>query len=74
MIKISTIVDSVVYDEKSLAITSIKLISVPNGILKEVYGEDIFSAGKAKGKSLRFLYKECKFMLIKGQPDRYKEI
>ena len=69
-----TYILSVVYDEKSLAIKSIKLISIPNGILKEVYGEDVFTAGKAKGESLRFLYKKCKFSLIKGQPDRYKEI
>lgn len=49
------------------------LISVPNGKLKEVYKDKIIGAGKSKGRSFRYEYKENPyFQLIKEKPKRIK--
>lgn len=63
----------VVYDDKTLEIVSILLISIPNGELNKVYNKSIVSAGKGFGKSFRFKYK-CYFNLLENNKLRYSFI
>lgn len=55
-----TYILNVIYGDKkdNFEIIAILLIAVPNGELKEIYGEEIIGAGKNKGKSFRFEYKK----------------
>lgn len=49
------------------------LISIPNDQLKKIYKDNIIGAGKTKGTSFRYEYKENPyFQLIKGKPTRLK--
>ena len=71
-----TYVLSVVYNDDFKKIASITLISIPNGELKEHYGDSYIKKGKIKDKSIRFSYRECKFELLEGENKipRYKQI
>ena len=66
-----TYVLNVIYgDEKdNFKIIAILLIAIPNGKLKKIYGDKIIGAGKNKGKSFRFEYKNSPYFktLDKGQ-------
>ena len=63
----------VVYDDKTLEVVSILLISIPNGELNKVYNKSIVGAGKGFGKSFRFKYK-CSFNLLGNDKLRYSFI
>ena len=63
----------VVYDDKTLEVISILLISIPNGELNKVYNKSIIGAGKGFGKSFRFKYK-CSFNLLGFDKLRYSFI
>ena len=63
----------VVYDDKTLEVVSILLISIPNGELNKVYNKSIVGAGKGFGKSFRFKYK-CSFNLLGFDKLRYSFI
>ena len=47
----------IVHNPETLEIIAILLISIPNGQLYGLYGDDIIGAGKIKGHSLRYRYK-----------------
>ena len=63
----------VIYDDKTLEVVSILLISIPNGELNKVYNKSIIGAGKGFGKSFRFKYK-CSFNLLGSDKLRYSFI
>ena len=63
----------VVYDDETLEVVSILLISIPNGELNKVYNKSIVGAGKGFGKSFRFKYK-CLFNLLGSDKLRYSFI
>ena len=63
----------VVYDDKTLEVISILLISIPNGELNKFYNKSIVGAGKGFGKSFRFKYK-CSFNLLGFDKLRYSFI
>lgn len=64
-----------VHDATTFEIIAILLISIPNGQLYRVYGNDIVGAGKIKGKSMRYEYKNNFFFCtLKGKPHRVKFI
>lgn len=70
---------NIIYDikQENVEIKVILLISVPNGRLFEIYGNDIIGSGKSgyEGKGFRYLYsKNPKFELIKGKPYRVRTI
>ncbi|MBW7959945.1 hypothetical protein B6D29_03865 [Microgenomates bacterium UTCPR1] len=70
-----TYIVNIIYDDKSdnFKVLAVILISVPNGKLKEVYKDKIIGAGKSKGRSFRYEYKENPyFQLIKEKPKRIK--
>jgi hypothetical protein len=72
-----TYVLNIVYDDSQpeLQIKTIILVSVPNGKLKSIYGKDIIGAGKSKGKSFRFEYKNKPyFELLENKSLRVKVI
>lgn len=53
----------ILYDEKDLNIQCIFITCMPNGKLSKVYGSDILSAGKNRGK-IRFNYSSCKYFKL----------
>ena len=61
-----TYVLNVIYgdEESNFEIIAILLIAIPNGRLKEIYGDSIIGAGKNKGKSFRFEYKNSPYFKI----------
>lgn len=62
----------ILYDESNLDIQTIAITCMPNGELNDVYGDDIISAGKNKGK-IRYNYSRAKyFKLLKDNPLRTK--
>ena len=72
-----TCVINIIYHEEqnSFNIKAIYLISIPNGKLYSVYGDDIIGQGKNKGKSFRFVYKNNPiFSTLETKPFRIKRI
>lgn len=70
-----TYILNIIYEDSNddFKIIAVILISVPNGLLKKVYKDKIIGAGKSKGKSFRYEYKENPyFQLIKNKPMRIK--
>jgi hypothetical protein len=70
---------NIIYDlkEDNIDIKAILLISVPNGQLYKIYGDDIIGSGKSgyEGKGFRFLYyKKPKFELLNKNPLRIRVI
>jgi hypothetical protein len=64
-----------VHDATTLEIIAILLISIPNGQLYRVYGNDIVGAGKIKGKSMRYEYKNNFFFnTLEDKPHRVRFI
>lgn len=64
---------NIIYDDKSenFKIIAVILISVPNGQLKNIYKDKIIGAGKTKGSSFRYEYKNNPyFQLLKNKPLR----
>lgn len=62
----------ILYDENNLDIQTIAITCMPNGALNDVYGDNVISAGKNKGK-IRFNYARVKeFELLDGKPMRTK--
>lgn len=62
----------ILYNETNLDIQTIAITCMPNGELSEIYGDDVISAGKNKGK-IRFNYSKVKnFKLLEGKPLRTK--
>ena len=63
-----TYVINVVYEESNsdFNIKSVYIISIPNGLLYNLYKDDIIGQGKTKGKSFRFVYSKCPFYKTLG--------
>lgn len=62
----------ILYNETNLDIQAIAITCMPNGELYEVYGDEVISAGKNKGK-IRFNYSKVKeFKLLEDKPLRTK--
>ncbi len=70
-----TYIIQIVYDkleDGNLKILSIILISVPNGKLKKVYGNEICGGSKNKNEAFRYYYKRNPFFqLLKEKPFRF---
>lgn len=65
---------TILYDEDTLDILNINLLSMPNGALKETYGSDVLKAGKNPGK-IRFNFSKAdEFRLLDGKPKRVKVV
>jgi hypothetical protein len=65
---------TILYDEKNLKTLNINILSMPNGCLRDVYGDDVLAAGKNPGK-IRFNFSKVnKFELIDGKPARVKVV
>jgi hypothetical protein len=65
---------TILYDEASLNILNINLLSMPNGLLKSVYGSKVLKAGKNPGK-IRFDFsKTSEFELLESRPKRVKVV
>jgi len=65
---------TILYDDISLEILNINLLSMPNGILEKHYKHKPLKAGKIKTEA-RFNFKKVsKFELLKNQPNRVKVI
>lgn len=63
----------IIHNPKTLDIIAILLISIPNGQLYDLYGDKIVGAGKSKGESFRFRYKEKpRFESLLDKPHRVK--
>ena len=56
-----TYIIQIIHDIKSMDIISVLLICIPNGQLYNVYGNDIVGAGKGKGISMRYEYKDIPY-------------
>ena len=72
-----TYVINIIYSEENgnFKIKAIFLISIPNGKLYPIYGDDIIGQGKVLEKSFRFVYKNNpRFITIAGKPWRVKKI
>ena len=71
-----TYVLNVIYGDKkdNFEIIAILLIAVPNGKLKEIYGNKIIGAGKNKGKSFRFEYKNSPYFKMIDENKMIKRI
>ncbi|MEP0862190.1 MAG: hypothetical protein HRF52_12215 [Ignavibacterium sp.] len=72
---------NIIYDYnlelENIEIKAIILICAPNGLLRDVYKNNIISAGKTghKGKGFRYEYKNCPyFKLLEDKPKRYRLI
>ena len=66
---------NIIYDDRNqnFHILTVLLVCIPNGLLKEIYGNNIIGAGKRKGKSFRYDYKNNPyFQLIDKKPFRIK--
>ena len=62
----------ILYDESNLDIQTIAITCMPNGELSSIYGDDVISAGKNKGK-IRYNYSKVKyFELLENKPSRTK--
>ena len=65
---------TILYDEDSLKILNINIISMPNGMLNEIYGHRVLKAGKNPGK-IRFNFSEInRFELLDGEKKRIKVV
>ena len=65
---------TILYDESTLKILNINILSMPNGLLNKVYKSDVLKAGKNPGK-IRFRFSATpKFRLIKNNPSRIKVV
>lgn len=68
---------NIVYDivgDNDIIIKSVVIISVPNGILYDIYQEEIINSGKSgyKGEGFRFRFLAAPdFRLLDGRPKRY---
>ncbi|ODS30650.1 MAG: hypothetical protein SCARUB_04239 [Candidatus Scalindua rubra] len=73
-----TYIIQLVYDraeDGDLIIISIYLISVPNGLLKSVYGDNICGGSKNKNEAFRYYYKrDPKFSLCPNKPYRIAKL
>lgn len=70
-----TYIIQIIHDPENMDIISILLISIPNGQLHGVYGDKIVGAGKGKGVSFRYEYKEMPmFAKISGEYPRVRFI
>lgn len=71
-----TYIIQLVYDKETdgnLKILGLVLISIPNGALKEIYGNDICGGSKNKNEAFRYYYKrKPKFELLNSNPYRIK--
>jgi hypothetical protein len=58
-----TYVINVIYDDTDddFCIKSVYIISIPNGILYNIYKDEIIGQGKTKGKSFRFIYSKAPY-------------
>ena len=68
---------NIIYSEENgnFKIKAIFIISIPNGKLYSIYGDDIIGKGKNFEKSFRFVYKNNPvFETINGKPWRVKKI
>lgn len=72
-----TYVINIIYTEENsnFKIKAIFLISIPNGKLYPIYGDEVIGQGKVLEKSFRFVYKNNPiFKTIPGKPWRVKKI
>ena len=62
----------ILYEEDMLEIETILILSMPNGALSDVYGDDILAAGKNKGKIIYNYLKAESFKLLDDAPSRIR--
>lgn len=63
----------VIHDPETLEIIAILLICIPNGQLYHIYGDKIVGAGKVKGASFRYRYRESPyFETLTEKPFRFR--
>lgn len=70
-----TYIINIIYDDakSDFKIKAVFLIAVPNGELYKYYGDNIIGAGKIKGRSFRFVYKNShQFKLLIPKTERIK--
>lgn len=71
-----TYIIHLIFDKKNdgnLKILALNLISIPNGNLHKIYGNNICGGSKNKNEAFRYYYrKEPKFLLLKNKPYRFK--
>ncbi len=71
-----TYIIQLIYDKETdgnLKILALVLISIPNGALKEIYGNDICGGSKNKNEAFRYYYKRNpRFELLDSKPYRIK--
>ncbi|HOV14209.1 MAG TPA: hypothetical protein PK771_07995 [Spirochaetota bacterium] len=71
-----TYIIQLVYDKENdgnLKILGLVLISIPNGALKEIYGDEICGGSKNKNEAFRYYYKRNpNFKLLDSNPYRVK--
>lgn len=65
---------TILYDETTLAILNINILSMPNGALASTYGSDVLKAGKNPGKIRYNFSKVPEYRLIGGKKKRIKVI
>ena len=65
---------TILYDEDTLDILNMNLLSMPNGALNKIYGSEVLKAGKNPGK-IRFNFSQAdEFKLVPGKPKRIKVV
>jgi len=65
---------TILYEEKTLNILNINILSMPNGLLNDEYGSAVLKAGKNPGK-IRFNFSRVdKFKLLDKKPKRIKVV
>lgn len=76
---------TILYNAETLDIININLLSMPNGQLESIYGNDIIQAGKVRFpatdprrnthcKSIRYKWKNCRSFTLLENKERYKSI
>jgi len=65
---------TILYDEETLKIFNINILSMPNGLLNSIYGSDVLKAGKNPGK-IRFNFSRVPdFKLLNNNLKRIKVV
>lgn len=65
---------TILYDEESLEILNINILSMPNGALSSIYGSDVLKAGKNPGKIRYHFSKTEDFRLLENKSKRIKVV
>jgi hypothetical protein len=65
---------TILYDEDTLKILNINILSMPNGLLNSVYNDRVLKAGKNPGKIRYNFYETSSFELLDGNKKRIKVV